>query len=216
MKNFYKFRKVYPWGTIKSTLNHESLPYLFESAKFLMDIGLEFILMNTVYEDVWKLGDEDVFKKQLYKLADYLLEDKRYERYNTSLFNESLLEPYDDTKNWCGCGTCMTAVDYKGDLYPCLRFKTVDKQQPWTIGNIYDGYDTNKMRPFYFCHHLRVGKCKECESKSGCATCPGLNYDETGNVFERATYICEMHKARISANKYFFDKIAEIEGRMVI
>jgi radical SAM protein with 4Fe4S-binding SPASM domain len=145
--------------------------------------------------------------------ADYLLEDKRYERFNTSLFNETLLEPYDNTRNWCGCGSCMIAVDYKGELYPCLRFKTVDKQKPWVIGNIYDGIDNNKLRPFYFCHHMRKGECVNCEFISGCATCPGLNYDETGNIFERITYSCAMHKARYEVNKYFFNKIKELEGK---
>lgn len=41
----------------------------------------------------------------------------------------------------------------------------------------------------------------------GCAWCSAYNYEETGSVNKRVTYICPMHKARILANVYYWNKL---------
>jgi radical SAM peptide maturase (CXXX-repeat target family) len=212
MENFHWWRKLYPWCSVKSTLNHESLPYICESAKFLMDLGLDTVIMNTANENIWQDGDEVIFKEQLFKLADYLLENHRYENNYNCLFDEGILVPADNCQNWCGCGSCMIAVDYKEELFPCLRFKTVQKLKPWVIGTLDTGIDENKVMPFYFCHNLRECDCQNCDTKSGCVSCTALNYDDTGTIFKRVSYACKLHKARVEANQYFFNKIAEIES----
>jgi uncharacterized protein len=49
---------------------------------------------------------------------------------------------------------------------------------------------------------------------TGCAWCSGNNYDcsREGTLFERATYICKMHKARVRANNYYWSKLQEVRG----
>jgi uncharacterized protein len=44
---------------------------------------------------------------------------------------------------------------------------------------------------------------------SGCAWCQGENYDAaaTPTVYQRATAICKMHKARVRANNYYWNKL---------
>jgi radical SAM peptide maturase (CXXX-repeat target family) len=212
MENYDWWHNTYPWCPVKSTLNHEALPYIYESTKFLVEHGMFYITMNTANEDIWQEDDEKIYYDQLIKVADYLLEDKRYEKIYTALFDDKLFTPANKASAWCGCGSCMIAADYKGDLFPCLRFKTLSKQEPWTIGNINTGIDRNKLLPFYFCHNIRESECVTCESSSGCASCLALNYDATGTVFKRVSYICKLHKARIEANRYFFSKIKELEG----
>jgi uncharacterized protein len=53
-------------------------------------------------------------------------------------------------------------------------------------------------------------ECVECEVATGCAWCQGANYDfaDTDTIFQRATYICKMHKARVRANNYFWNKLS--------
>ena len=50
----------------------------------------------------------------------------------------------------------------------------------------------------------------ECEVASGCAWCQGNNYDaaQTETIYQRAIYTCNMHKARVRANQYFWEKLA--------
>ena len=48
-----------------------------------------------------------------------------------------------------------------------------------------------------------------CEVAGGCAWCQGENYDaaDTNTFFQRATAICKMHKARVRANNYYWNKL---------
>jgi len=82
------------------------------------------------------------------------------------------------------------------------------------IGNCYDGLDMNKVRPFMVLNRSMQSpqKCMECEVASGCAWCQGNNYDlaETETIYQRAIYTCDMHKARVRANQYFWAKLSNI------
>ena len=49
-------------------------------------------------------------------------------------------------------------------------------------------------------------ECLNCPIARGCAWCSGYNYQETGDVNKRVTYICVMHKARALANTYYWNK----------
>lgn len=57
----------------------------------------------------------------------------------------------------------MLAVDAMGNFYPCTRFAqySLRNKKAWIIGNIHDGIDKNKLRPF-----LTLDRCtqstKEC------------------------------------------------------
>lgn len=52
-------------------------------------------------------------------------------------------------------------------------------------------------------------KCIECPVSVGCAYCQAQNYDSSKNNtnFERATFSCDMHRARVKANNYFWAKM---------
>ena len=50
---------------------------------------------------------------------------------------------------------------------------------------------------------------------TGCAWCTGYNYDASpdGTIFQRATFICKMHKARVRANNYYWAKLEKRDSR---
>lgn len=61
-------------------------------------------------------------------------------------------------------------------------------------------------------------ECIDCEVASGCAWCQGENYDaaDTPTIYQRSTAICKMHKARVRANNYYWNKLfrkLELEGK---
>lgn len=212
MKWFPYWKKNFPLGATKSTLNHEAIPYLFKSIQFLANTCLEDIFMNTIYEDVWQEGDAERYERELIKAADYILGNKVYKTKYVSLFDILMLREVNCASNWCGCGSSMIAVDWRGDLFPCLRFKTLSKQPPLTIGNIKNGISYKKLLPFYFCHNTRkTPDCEHCEARAGCPNCTAFCYDETGSIFDRVSYMCDMHRARKRANEYYWGRMAEIE-----
>lgn len=223
VKNIPLWLSQFPEASTKVTISSADIPYIVESVLHLYDLGIKEININCVFEDVWKEGDDVLFEEQLIKLADAIIDGGLYEQYSCSFFMEHLGRPLDrkmENQNWCGAGI-MLAVDASGNFYPCTRFAqySLRDKPAWAIGNIRDGIDENKLRPFLTLDRVSQSKpeCIECEVASGCAWCQGENYDaaKTHTLFERSTAICKMHRARVRANNYYWNKLfrkLELEG----
>ena len=56
-----------------------------------------------------------------------------------------------------------------------------------------------------------------CKIARGCAWCQGFNYDAatTPTIYQRATYICRMHKARVRSNERYFRAVDKAEGKIL-
>lgn len=204
-------------ASTKATLSHDSLPYIFESIKFLSSLGLN-IYMNTVFEDVWREGDDDIFYDQLIQTADWLIETGKWRTQAVSLFDYMLFDRQGErsNKNWCGSGK-MLHIDVDGNLYPCTRlalYSMTKRKNGLSIGDIEKGYDQNKLDTFLNLTKSDQSdmKCLTCDIESGCAWCSGHNFDDSGSIFKRATYICKMHKARMKANRYYFNRLEKLVG----
>lgn len=220
VKNIKLWLKQYPNYGTKVTIGHNDLPYVKESIIHLYNLGLNMIPANVVYEDVWEDGDDEIFEQQLIELADYIIDNKLWNEFNTTLFTDVLGTPNTISKletNWCSSGK-MLAVDSEGNLFPCLRYMkySLNNNKPRCIGSIYDGIDVDKIRPFLAINGLSQSsqECINCEIATGCSWCQGNNYDcsEVGTSFNRVTYICKMHKARCRANNYFWTKLKKTAG----
>jgi|Wag4MinimDraft_13_1082653.scaffolds.fasta_scaffold01636_4 radical SAM peptide maturase (CXXX-repeat target family) len=219
MEDFDWWRKTFPWNNIKATVNHDTLPYLFESVKHLIDLGLDRIEINNVFENVWTEDDPEIFKNQLIKLADYLIDTGLYEDIYVGYFTHLYNSDGEDLKyrNWCGSGTSMISIGINGELYPCHRFQTLSQRDNLAIGDIYNGIDQNKLKPFEYVNLQTIQgeykkKCNECEYKKMCSWCTAYNYDVSGSIFRREGMFCDMVEAQYKANKYFFEKIEEVEN----
>ena len=207
--------KQFPNSSTKVTISHEDIPYIKESVLHLFGLGIHEVNINVVFEDVWKDGDDIIFEDQLTELADVIIDRDLYKENTCSFFSEHIGKPMDperDNQNWCGAGI-MLSVDANGDFYPCTRFAqySLRSKKAIKIGNIKDGIDDNKLRPFLSLDRCTQSprKCIECEVASGCAWCQGENYDSanTPTIFQRSTAICKMHKARVRANNYYWNKL---------
>ena len=79
------------------------------------------------------------------------------------------------------------------------------------IGNIYEGINWNKLRPYKTIDNLSYSlpKCLECEIASGCKSCLAENYDSSisGSIYQRSVATCLMHKAKVRANNYYWNKL---------
>ena len=224
VKNIPLWLSQFPEAYTKVTISSPDIPYIKESVLHLYKLGIKEININCVFEDVWKDGDDILFENQLLSLADTIIDENLYETHSCSLFMEHLGKPLDrelENQNWCGAGI-MLAVDAAGNFYPCTRFAqySLRNKPAWIIGNIKDGIDKNKLRPFLTLDRTTQSteECIDCEVAGGCAWCQGENYDaaDTHTVYQRATAYCKMHKARVRANNYYWNKLfrkLELEGR---
>lgn len=214
-KNIPLWIEQFPNAGTKVTISSADIPYICESVLHLYSLGIKEVYINCVFEDVWKEGDDLLFEKQLIELTDAIIDKGLYKDYVCSFFSERLGKPLDKklmNQNWCGAGR-MLAIDAQGNFYPCTRFAqySLRNKQAIVIGNIKDGINKNRLRPFLCLDRCTQSKqeCIDCEVAEGCAWCQGENYDaaSTNTIYQRATAICKMHKARVRANNYYWNKL---------
>lgn len=215
VKNIPLWLSQFPGAATKVTIASADIPYIKESVLHLYALGIKEVNINCVFENVWKEGDDMLFEEQLTELADAIIDMDLYRDHACSFYAEHIGKPMDpvrDNQNWCGAGK-MLAIDAAGNFYPCTRFAaySLRSKPAWIIGNIHDGIDQNRLRPFLTLDRITQSPqdCIECEVASGCAWCQGENYDaaDTHTVYQRATAICKMHKARVRANNYYWNKL---------
>lgn len=223
VKNIPLYLEQFPVAATKVTITTSNIEFIKDSVLHLFSIGIHEVNINCVFEDVWQEGDDLRLEKQLMELADEIIDNKLYINNSCSFFWEYLGKPMDkvtDNSNWCGAGN-MLAVDAAGNFYPCTRFAqfSLRSKKALIVGNVNDGLDFNKLRPLLSLDRCTQStqECIDCEVASGCTWCQGENYDaaDTPTVFQRATAICKMHKARVRANNYYWNKLyrkLELEG----
>ncbi len=220
VKNIPLWLKQFPQGSTKVTISSADIPFIKESVLHLYSLGIKEVNINCVFENVWKEGDDKLFENQLIELADEIIEKGYFENYACSFFSENIGKPLIENQNWCGAGR-MLAIDSAGNYYPCTRFASYSlrEKRPIIIGNVYKGINNNLLRPFLTLDRSTQSpqECIDCEVASGCAWCQGENYDaaDTNTIYQRSTAICKMHKARVRANNYYWNKLyrkLELEG----
>lgn len=224
VKNIGLWVSQIPNASTKVTISSADIPYICDSVLHLYSLGIKEVHINCVFENVWNDGDDVLFEEQLLSLADAIIDNELYINHDCSFFTERLGKPLDPVlknRNWCGSGQ-MLSIDAAGNFYPCTRFAqySLRNKRARIVGNVNDGLNLNLLRPFLTLERCIQSpqKCIECEVAEGCAWCVGENYDcaDTNTIFQRSTAICKMHKARVHANNYYWNKLyskLEMMGR---
>lgn len=221
VKNVPLWLSQFPNAGTKVTFASADLKYLKESIIYLNSLGIKEIVATLVNEDVWKEGDETIYEEQLNQLADYMVENNHSVEFAGGQFTDTTGLPYDSNRlklNWCNCGENNFEIDYRGYLYPCVRFLpfALSNKEDRFVGHIDRGVDYNKLRPFEALTFANQSsnECLACPVASGCGWCVGNNYNQDAHntVFGRETAICKMHKARSRANDYYWAKMKSKKG----
>ena len=203
----------------KITLAPANISQMNRAIKHFISLGYINIFANTVYEKGWDVEHAKIFYSQLIDMADYMLDNDLEEQIYLSLFVESIGQPKEESDNdtWCGgVGNAMLAMDPDGNLYPCLRYMPSslgDDQPPIIIGDYKHGIGDTKEREQWIkclgCITRRsesTDECFYCPIAEGCSECSAYNYQMNGTPDSKCTFICIMHKARVMANVYYWNK----------
>lgn len=221
IKNIKNHKKNYQQlPDTKMTLSPNNVHYTYKALVNLINEGYSQVPFNCIYEQGWDYSHAKILYNELKKIADYLLENNLYNKVNIKMFNESWYSPMNenDNQNWCGgVNMTMIAFDYKGNIYPCIRYMTSslnNKQPPIIVGNINTGYlstkeekDNLKLISNITRRSQSTDKCFYCPIAEGCSWCSGYNYEEFGTPNKRTTYTCCMHQAQSLANVYYWNKL---------
>lgn len=210
----------YGLETTKLTIAPENVMYLYDALKHCWEVlNLPYVYANCVFEDVWTQKDALIFKEQLIKIADYLLEEERYSKYGSSLFSSHLGSATCSNENFCGGNGSMLAIGPDGRCYPCIRFMPYALQndrEAFSCGDVINGLWNKEDHPKLkkLCDITIISQsnetCQNCSISEGCGSCIAYNYDLNGDPNQRATCICDTHHARTEANDYYFDNLFKL------
>lgn len=212
----------------KVTLSPNNIQYLTEAVESLIENNYTSVMMNCVYEKGWEPEHATILYYRLKDLVDWLDENNHLNDIYISMFDKYIGHqlPEDELQNWCGGTGLMLAMDYKGDMYPCIRYmenSVGNNQEPYIIGNLKEGINCNPEHCARVDCMAKIDRrtqstdlCFYCPIGSGCSWCSGYNYEVYGTPDKRATFICEMHKARVMATYYYFRKKGDEEFKLNI
>ena len=202
----------------KMTLAPANIMYTFEATKSMIENGYTDIHMNCVFEKGWLPEHATIMYYELKKVADYVLDNDLEDKLNIDIFDDNKYIPLteENTECFCGGNGKMLAMDYKGDLYPCVRYmeSCLDDNTPAVIiGNVYTGFMKNKseidiVKKIQALNRKNYSpkECYTCPINSGCANCIACDYMYNKDFTVRTTFSCEMHKAAALANVYYWNK----------
>ena len=210
IENVKLWIRQFPNEGTKMTISHSDVPFVFESVKHHIGLGIKKIDANPVVEDVWQTGDAELLEEQLIKVADYIIDNGLSDIVSISSFDQRIGCPVKDIVPH-PCGTMTLSVDSNGYFYTCLRFAkfSLRTKDPLIIGDVDKGIDFNKLRPLKSITNEAVypKKCLDCEISSGCKWCPAESYDSFGSIYVKTTFACDIHKAKVKANNYYWNKL---------
>jgi len=209
-------------SSTKLTIAPDNLPYLFDALVELYNYdNITSVAANPIHEHNWTYEEAFLYYTQLIKLADWLMEDGRYGLYSTTLFTEYIgnFQGPESNQNYCGGTGAMISFSYNGGMYPCTRYVPFalsfrGEDDEMRLGDVDTGWlKTDKAKATFAeleaitRRSQSTDECWECPISTGCGWCSAWNYDLYGTANKRNTFICNMHKARVMANSYFYNKI---------
>ena len=207
-------RRGYLMGS-KITIAPDNVQYFANCMLALIEDGYIQINANCVYEKGWTLEHAQELYRQCKIFTDKFHEKYDAADYELSLFTDVWAIPMSEkyNENWCGGTGYMLAIDPDGNLFPCLRYMESSlntDQKPMIIGNVYSGLMKKECeRKCVEClnkidrRSQSTDQCFYCPIATGCGWCSAYNYQVNGTANKRATYICEMNKAKALALTYF-------------
>ena len=165
------------------TVAPENVIFLYEAVKSLIENGYSEINLNCIYEKGWTEEHATIMYYQLKTLAEYILKNDLEDKLYISMFEEDFFRAKKPTEldNWCGGNGSMLAVDWKGDIYPCIRYMESSlgtEVKPLIIGNVDSGMMINQEQIDCVCGLKKVDRrtqstdeCFDCPIAEGCSWC---------------------------------------------
>lgn len=200
----------------KITISPENVSYTAEGVIDLISKGFFEININCVYEEGWENEHAKELYNQLKIISNWIYENNIYDTIYVALLDSSKYMNESLGKNWCGCASSMMAIDYQGNIYPCIRFMKSSlgcDAVPYQIGNVFGGLYTNeiekdrKKEMEALANGAAITNTKEeclsCPIRSSCSWCSAYNYQYHGSLAKRTTFICQTHKAAALGSLYF-------------
>lgn len=212
-----------------ATLTRFSLEYPKEIVDEYINLGLEGVHLRPVNPfaipgAIWakiSYSAEDFIKFYI-KALDYILEinlkGKYFPERFAAIFLTKILTDRDpqylDIHSPCGAGIGQLAYNFDGNVYTCDEGRMLSRRgdETFKVGNVninsYQeiiGHPAIKAMCLASCLDNLAG-CSQCVYKPYCGVCPLYNYSATGDIFNKAPFLCSVNKGIMD---YLFTRLQE-------
>ncbi len=186
------FTRTWPFQSIKMTISPFSISYLYDSIKYLNQIGVKKIFANLAYGVEWRTEHLNIYQRQLSQLVSYYNEHPEIER--VSLLNINLLAIFhkNSGNKYCGAGSGMVFHDFDGHAFPCHLLSPVNLD----LDALNDIKDTDYCDGDAFA----PDECKSCKLFNICPSCCGMNYLYMKSFKSRFPFMCQAIKIQTAQN----------------
>lgn len=200
----------------KFVLSPENINYIADGFINLINLGFMDLNTNFALEQNWTYDNAKTFYNEMKKVANYIIFEHKDDNLVLPIYRTTFGQPESIKldKNSCEVGQGILALDWQGNIYPCIRFMRTslgNQRTPIILGNVNDINTiqiTKEYKQIQNVTQQNISKqeCLNCKISYGCFWCTAYNYQIYGDMGHRVTNICCMHKARILANCYFWNQ----------
>lgn len=175
--------------SIHGCCNRDTLKYLFKNYKYFREVwDVPRLWFMPIHSEDWEEGDEEIYREELQKIADYILDRVKKENNIQEIINYAPLDRCLNRDGFplapCGAGKNFITITAKGDIYPCHHFYFNDPERHTIIGNIWDGID-DQRRAIFMHYDNDDLSCKKKYPKCdayGCYRCIAENWQQNGSI----------------------------------
>ena len=140
-----------------------------------------------VMEEKWDEEDVKTYDEQLGKIYDYI-KNILDETKDIDVIN--MYAPLDRCMNKffadkpCGAGNSFVTITASGDIYACHQMYFNDPEQKTKVGNVFEGLDEDKRKPFVEYKSSDLTCDKNCKNVN-CYRCIAANFVYNGDIFNQ-------------------------------
>jgi len=175
--NISRYLEYKPDLHIRMTILSDVVDSLSESIAYILDKGVRSFAIMPVHEVEWSEKAILTYRKEFKKITSMVVKliQNKERVYFSNLRLNSPDKPIQDIP--CGAGQYFFAIDTVGDVYPCHRFKYLNKEDgsSFKIGNIETGVDSAKLILFTGLKTNDIPNCKDCLAVN-CDRCIAMNW----------------------------------------
>lgn len=219
-KNLPRFKELYSnnpeFLTVHGVINKQSLPYLYESYKFFRDVwNMKNIWFMPLHEEDWSIEDVKSYDRQLGMMCDDIIADiietgETKELDYLTPINKCFYKDRQKPTAPCGAGKTLITVTSNGEIYPCHNFYFNDPDKTMKIGDVWDGIDEEKRKPFLDYTSNDMSCPSSCTHKD-CYRCIATNWTVNGNMLKQVrNNYCAMSKIDEKYINKMYEKLKEL------
>jgi len=194
---------------IRMTVLPDTVSKMYRGVRFIHDMGFRSVAVAMERTAPgWTADKRKIFTEEYKKIVDWyidiLREGDRFRLVDLDYGAVSLDFSYRERGMPCEAGQKGIAIDPTGVIYPCYRFVGLEDT---SIGDIYNGFDDEKIKIFFEYSRLNIEKCNNCPLNFRCHRCPWLSYIMTGDYSTPVDINCFEADLMIGLFRYFREEM---------